>query len=121
MRGSTRVTMSGEGLESYGRTLDLINQRLSDDNLVGISSVWYYNIGEDFLMPSYGLHQSANDARALMRSNVRCSFGALGHVAADSIDYAGWCFLPAQLSLPTQVEYFLNDGRFAWLGTMLDR
>ena len=47
-------------------------------------------------MPAYGQHLSAGDARQSMRLNVRCSFGDLGHVPAESISYAGWCFLPAQ-------------------------
>ena len=97
MRGGTRVTLLGEGVDAYSKTLDLINQRLINDNLFGISSVWYYNI-PDFSMPAYGQHESAAAARASMKANVRCSFGVLGDAPVETVNYAGYCFLPAQMA-----------------------
>ena len=40
LRGGTRLTISGEGMEGYGKTLDYINQMLIDENLITMSNIW---------------------------------------------------------------------------------
>ena len=40
LRGGTRLVITGEGLEGYGRTLDRINQMLIDQNLAGLTNMW---------------------------------------------------------------------------------
>ena len=93
LRGGTRLTITGEGLEGYGKTLDAINQMLMDENLFGMANIWYNQL-VGFPWPPYGQHLSAGDARRSMTLNVRCSFGELGDVAVDSIIYPAYCFRP---------------------------
>ena len=64
-----------------------------DGNLLALGNMWYNNL-DGFAWPPYGLHVTANDARRTMQQNVRCSFGSLGDVAAESITYDGYCFRP---------------------------
>ena len=93
LRGGTRLTITGEGLEGYGKTLDEINQMLLDENIFGLANMWYNQL-PGFTWPSYGEHLSAAAARNSMRQNVRCSFGELGTFAVDTVIYEGYCFRP---------------------------
>ena len=101
--GGTLVTISGEGITGYGRTLDSINQMMGSENLLGLPSVWYYQL-DGFTWPTYGKNENAGAALSWMQSNVRCSFGPLGDAPAYAIGYTAQCFQPGNLGDASCVE-----------------
>lgn len=99
LRGGTRVTIIGEGIDAAAATYDAITNMLLTENLLGTNiRRWYddsasYGHGGTIGLPQpFAMHSTVPLARAAILANTRCRFGDFGDSPVETVSYSGSCF-----------------------------